>query len=77
MMQKKQLPAGFRCQATAHGSVHVLNQHSYVMGEYNESSGIVSWKRVVLAAQKAAIEQWLSEEYPVKVVSKKKTSKAA
>lgn len=45
------------------------------MGEYNENSGVVSWKRVVLAAQKAAIEQWLSEEYPVK--AKKKTTKAA
>ncbi|MEO7650124.1 MAG: hypothetical protein ABIZ80_06625 [Bryobacteraceae bacterium] len=74
-MQKKQLPAGYRCHATSHGSVQVFNQNSYLMGEYNENSGVVSWKRVVLAAQKAAIELWLSEEYPVKI--KKKTRQAA
>jgi len=47
------------------GLVKVLNEKSYLMGEYNQHTGKVSWQRVVLATQKAHIETWLLEHYPV------------
>ena len=34
------------------GPVQVLNHQSYVMGEYNQSTGTVSWQRFLLATQK-------------------------
>jgi len=47
------------------GLVQVLNQQSYLMGEYNQRTGKVSWQRIVLATQKSNIESWLLEHYPV------------
>ncbi len=49
----------------ADGPVQVLNEKSYLMAEYNQRTGKVSWQRVVLATQKANIENWLLEHYPV------------
>jgi hypothetical protein len=43
----------------------VLNEQSYLMGEYNQNTGKVSWQRVVLATQKNNIESWLLEHYPI------------
>ena len=47
------------------GPVQVLNQQSYLMGEYNQHTGKVSWQRILLATQKTGIESWLLEHYPV------------
>ena len=47
------------------GLVQVLNHDSYLMGEYNQGTGKVSWQRIVLATQRANIESWLLEHYPV------------
>jgi len=47
------------------GLIHVLNEGSYVMAEYNERTGALNWQRVVLATQKERIEKWLGEHYPV------------
>ncbi len=47
------------------GKVRVLNERSYTMGIYNPKTGITSWERVVLATQKAHIESWLLEHFPV------------
>ncbi|HUQ91014.1 MAG TPA: hypothetical protein VM120_04975 [Bryobacteraceae bacterium] len=61
------IPSSYRCQLIKpDGLVNVLNENSYVMGEYNQKTGIVSWQRVVPAAQRATIEQWLIAHYPVK-----------
>lgn len=35
------------------------------MAEYSERTGVVKWQRVVLAAQREKIENWLCEHYPV------------
>ena len=51
------------------GLIQVLNQGSYVMAEYSERTGAVSWQRVVLATQKELIEKWLGEHYPVQAVA--------
>lgn len=52
-------------RAKAEGMIHVLNEGSYLMAEYNERTGVVSWQRVVLATQKEIIERRLREHYPV------------
>ena len=47
------------------GVIQVLNDKSYLMGEYNQRTGNLSWLRVVLATQKKHVESWLQEHYPV------------
>jgi hypothetical protein len=47
------------------GVIQVLNDKSYLMGEYNQRTGTVSWLRVVLATQRGHVEGWLQEHYPV------------
>jgi hypothetical protein len=51
-------------RAPQEGMIHVLNEGSYVMGEYSERTGRLKWVRVVLAAQREKIENWLNEHYP-------------
>ncbi|MCP5111611.1 MAG: hypothetical protein GY953_12330 [bacterium] len=47
------------------GVIQVLNDKSYLMGEYNQRTGKASWLRVVLATQRGHVESWLQEHYPV------------
>ena len=47
------------------GLVQVLNQQSYLMGEYNQLTGKVCWQRVLLATERTRIESWLLEHYPI------------
>ena len=47
------------------GAIQVFNEKSYLMGEYNQRTGKVSWQRVVLATQREHVESWLQEHYPV------------
>ncbi|MEO8097166.1 MAG: hypothetical protein ABI811_05650 [Acidobacteriota bacterium] len=47
------------------GPIHVLNANSYLMAEYNQRTGKVTWQRLVLATEKNNIEKWLAEHYPV------------
>ena len=44
-------------RAKTDGLIQVLNEGSYVMAEYSERTGKVSWQRVVLATQKEKIEK--------------------
>jgi outer membrane PBP1 activator LpoA protein len=44
--------------------IHVFNEGSYLMAEYNERTGVVKWQRVLLATQREVIENWLRERYP-------------
>ena len=52
-------------RAKTQGLIEVLNEGSYVMAEYNERTGVTKWQRVVLAAQKEKVENWLGTHYPV------------
>jgi len=52
-------------RSTCRGLIEVLNNGLYVMAEYSENTGVVKWKRVVLASQREQIEKWLGEHYPV------------
>ena len=47
------------------GKIQILNQHSYVMGHYDQRRGTVTWERVLLATQKAEVEKYLLTHYPV------------
>ena len=47
------------------GAIQVFNERSYLMGEYSQRTGKVSWQRVVLASQRENVENWLREHYPV------------
>ncbi len=49
------------------GVVQVLNDKCYLMGEYDQRTGNVSWLRVVLATQRRHVESWLQEHYPVRL----------
>jgi len=46
------------------GAIQVLNERSYLMGEYNQRTGKMSWQRVLLATQREHLESWLLEHYP-------------
>jgi hypothetical protein len=49
------------------GRVIVTNSLSYKMAEYDESTGLTRWHRVVPVAQREKIQHWLLAQYPVKV----------
>jgi hypothetical protein len=47
------------------GAIQVLNERAYLMGEYSQRTGTMSWQRVVLATQREHVESWLQEHYPM------------
>jgi hypothetical protein len=48
------------------GAIQILNERSYLMGEYNPRTGKMFWRRVVLPTQRKYVESWLQEHYPVR-----------
>jgi hypothetical protein len=46
------------------GPVSVLTTNSYVVGEYNVTTGDIRWGRVVLASQKVQIQNYLHRHFP-------------
>jgi hypothetical protein len=67
-------------RAKQHGLIQVFNQDWYLMAEYSEHTGTVSWQRVMAAPQRAAVEQWLRDQFPMTdktQPSKKKPSRDA
>jgi hypothetical protein len=66
-MAKTDQPAPqFHFQRSATTSrVTVLNNLSYIMAEYDETTGVTRWTRVVPAAQRENVQQWLLKNYPV------------
>jgi hypothetical protein len=58
-------------RAKTDGLIEVLNEGSYVMAEYSERTGVLTWQRVVLASQREQIEKWLNEHYPVQSGSRR------
>jgi hypothetical protein len=47
--------------------VTVFNNLRYIMAEYDETTGVTRWTRVVPAAQREHVQQWLLKNYPVVV----------
>lgn len=65
-------------RAKADGLIQVFNEGCYLMAEYSERTGIVSWQRVLMATQRELVEKWLRERYPVRQPARKSTrSKSA
>jgi hypothetical protein len=65
-MQKHQTTlSGFQFKRATADLIYVYNEGSYLMAEYSERTGVVSWQRVLLATQRDVIERWLRERYPV------------
>jgi hypothetical protein len=45
--------------------VTVFNNLRYIMAEYDETTGVTRWTRVVPAAQRENVQQWLLKNYPL------------
>jgi hypothetical protein len=68
MAKVDQAPQQFHFQKSPGTSrVTVLNSLSYVMAEYDTATGVTRWTRVVPAAQRENVQQWLLKNYPVVV----------
>jgi hypothetical protein len=64
MKQVRPLPAFTFKPISATSSVHVFNDKSYLMAQYNQLTGKTVWQRVVLATQRASVETFLQLHYP-------------
>ena len=52
-------------KSDSNSRVTVLNNLRYIMAEYDETTGVTRWTRVVPAAQRENVQQWLLKNYPV------------
>ena len=76
MIDRQVINDAYYCGRFRHDSVvSVLTGNSYVVAEYNESTGDIRWQRVVNASQKEGIHNWLREHFPVKVTPKPEVPK--
>jgi hypothetical protein len=59
--------------------VTVFNNLRYIMAEYDETTGVTRWTRVVPAAQRENVQQWLLKNYPgvIEVPTPARRKKAA
>jgi len=57
-------------QAHLGGIINVVNPDGYLMAQYNDRTGKVSWQRVLPITQRESIEKWLHQNYPVAVLKK-------
>jgi hypothetical protein len=68
MAKVDQAPQLFHFQKSPTTSkVTVLNNLSYIMAEYDDTTGVTRWTRVVPAAQRENVQQWLLKNYPVAI----------
>jgi hypothetical protein len=66
MAKVDQATQQFHFQKSASTSrITVLNNLRYIMAEYDETTGVTRWTRVVPAAQRENVQQWLLKNYPV------------
>jgi hypothetical protein len=57
----------FSCKRSkTDGLVQIFNQDGYLMAEYSEFTGVFRWQRVLMALQKAAVEQWVITTHPIR-----------
>ena len=57
-------------QAHEGGIINVVNSNGYLMAQYDDRTGKVSWQRVLPITQRESIEKWLHQNYPVAVLKK-------
>ena len=64
-MQKHETTlAGFQFRRATADLIQVFNAGSYLMAEYSERTGSVSWYRLLLAGQREIVERSLRDRYP-------------
>ena len=63
--QHYQINHSIYCKRNKTGLIDVMNADHYLMGEYNERTGTVTWQRLIAAPQRVTIERWLVENFPV------------
>jgi len=49
------------------GPVKVFNVLHYLIAEYSTDTGLIEWQRTLPPWEKADVEKWLGEHYPVTV----------
>ena len=65
-LARKNINSEFYCEkAKQPGLIKVFNSDEYLMMEYSQNTGAVRWQRLAPAPQKAAIERWVTENFPV------------
>jgi hypothetical protein len=63
---RKNINADYYCEkAKQPGLIRVFNVDEYLMVEYSQNTGAVRWQRLAAASQKAGIERWLIQHFPV------------
>ncbi len=68
MAKVEQATQQFRFQkSTSTSRVTVLNNLGYIMAEYDGTSGVTRWTRVVPAPQRENVQQWLLKNHPVAI----------
>jgi hypothetical protein len=73
---RKNISAGFYCEkAKQSGLFRVFNADEHLMVEYSQNTGVVRWQRMAPAPHKAAIEQWLTEQFPVSAAKAESSSR--
>jgi hypothetical protein len=67
MQKHEAVLSAFQFKRVKSDLIQVFNAGSYLMAEYNERTGAVSWQRLLLTGQREIVERWLRERYPIKV----------
>jgi hypothetical protein len=67
MQKHEAVLSAFQFKRVKSDLIQVFNAGSYLMAEYNERTGAVSWQRLLLTGQREIVERWLRERYPMKV----------
>lgn len=49
------------------GPVKVFNILHYLVAEYSITTGLIEWHRTLPPAQRAEVEKWIADHYPVAV----------
>jgi hypothetical protein len=63
---RKNINADYYCEkAKQSGLIRVFNVDEYLMVEYSQNTDAVRWQRLAAAPQKAGIERWLTQHFPV------------
>ena len=75
MKQRVVINASYYCERGASGGViMVMNSGAYVLANYREQTGELSWQRVIPAGEKKAIEDWLGRNFPATAAVNKQLS---
>jgi hypothetical protein len=65
MQDQQQITDAYYCgRSRPGGPVLILTTGAYVVAEYIEGNGNITYHRLVPAPQKAVIERWLSQRFP-------------